>query len=748
MNLILKRFLEVLDHHSIGGVTEVCVGIGGHRLQVGYFDSIENAVQNIETYNGKESIYISLNPVVQACLARANNRLMPTNYRTRDHDALRDSWFFIDIDPVRPTGISSTQDELEAALETSEAVYTFLVNAGIPQESTLTAISGNGAYILIRQPDYEITPEHTEIKKRLLNYVSELFSDARVEIDCKVFNPSRLIGALGTLKMKGDSMPERPHRCSEILTVGGAKFDPTLVQRVEPFDLYALAMKLLPAPQEHQRGVKGKPSSNGSSHFDIRDHSTILEDYHETTRGWAYCRCPSHQGKSKTSLFINLDKGSYGCFKGCTTEQIREAIGFPKPTSSSKNHSNTTASQPSLTSQASSGNSDDLPVRVICLGDVQAEDVKWLWFPRIPLGKLTLLEGDPGLGKSYLAFAIAAGVAAGRGLPDSDPTAPRNVLLLSAEDGLADTIRPRLDSMHADVSRIFALDGAIAFDEAGLLQVEAAILEHEPVLVVIDPLVAYLGAGVDLYRANETRAVMKKLARLAEKYCCAIVGIRHLTKAGKDRAIYRGIGSIDLTAACRSVLLAGCDPNDPDKRAIVHIKSNLAEMGESIGYEIRGGVFYWTGISSLTSEQIFAARTSEEKRTALLDAQDFLREVLADGERPEKEIRKEAHEAGISDATLNRAKKALKIKPVKRGQPGTQGQGWFWNLPKAFQNNPEEYHEKKDDHLRPNISDKGFSDRRLVEDDHLPVHDNLRDQKETFLIEPIPESDELEVIDL
>src|SRR5262249_46206155 len=178
-------------------------------------------------------------------------------------------------------------------------------------------------------------------------------------------------------------------------------------------------------------------------------------------------------------------------------------------------------------------------------------------------------------GKSWLMCAIATAIASGSGLPGMAQTEPRNVLMLSAEDGLGDTIRPRLDGMKADVSRIAALNEAIVFDDAGLLKVKAAIINsRQPALVIIDPLVAYLGAGVDLHRANETRVVMAALARIAEEYACAILAIRHLRKGSADRAIYRGIGSIDFVAAARSMLFVGEDPDKPNHRALVHCKSN------------------------------------------------------------------------------------------------------------------------------------------------------------------------------
>ena len=719
MNLTVQCFLRVLDHAGARGVTEVCVAPGSYDAKVGYFEDVERAVTTLLPYDRKANVYFSLNPVNPALLARANNRLIPARNRTTDADTWRDCWLLVDVDPVRPTGISSTQEELDAALEVLRSVYAFLLNAGVPARSTVVAMSGNGAYLLIRLLDYEPTPERIESKKQFLSFLSDLFTNERVQIDRKVFNPSRLIGAVGTVKCKGDAVAERPHRRSEILSVGGAEFDPSREQHVEPFDLYALAAPMLPKKRETQ--TRRAQSNGGSNRFDIREYIDLLEGYHETQRGWAHSRCPSHQGSGQTSFFVNTHTGAYGCFSGCTPEQIRAALGVVRPSktfdTSAHDHMSASSERPD--------------VRVIRLADVTPEKVKWLWWPRIPFGKLTMIEGDPGLGKSWLTCAIAAAVAQGRGLYGAEPTEPRNALMLSAEDGLADTIRPRLDSMRADVSRIFALDEAIVFDDAGLLRVEVAICEYKPAIVTVDPLVAYLGAGVDMHRANEIRQVMAALARIADKYQCAIVAVRHLTKSAQDRPIYRGIGSIDFVAACRSVLLVGADPNDRQRRALIHIKSNLAEMGESVGYEIRNGSFFWTGPSDLTAECILAPSVGEKRRTGAGEAEDFLQEALRFGPRPSEQVQKDARVVDISEWNLRKARRKLGIKPRKVGQPGDKDQQWLWELPNTVvgesQGEIEDAEEKTSAHLRANPDEKDSKTAYLPEDEGKIPSPHLRD---------------------
>jgi putative DNA primase/helicase len=242
---------------------------------------------------------------------------------------------------------------------------------------------------------------------------------------------------------------------------------------------------------------------------------------------------------------------------------------------------------------------------LISMADVEPEPVTWLWEPYIPLGKVTILEGDPGEGKTWLALTIAAAVSCGRTPYSGEPRSPADVIYLTAEDGLGDTLRPRLEVSGADLTRIHCLTGwASTMDDgkevsgcvtlADVELLEQVLADRRPALLVIDPLQAYIGAQVDIHRANETRPILTGLAVLAARYGCAILIIRHLSKASQDRAVYRGLGSIDFSAAVRSVLMAGKNPERPadtSSHVMAHAKSNLAPIGESLTYETREGRF-------------------------------------------------------------------------------------------------------------------------------------------------------------
>jgi len=231
MNTQLRAFLRALGHVEAGGVTEVCVFRGGKKpTHVGYFDDLEKAAKAIEAHDGKGNIFVTLNPAKRELLARYNNRLVKGSYenpaeRTKDTDILCDSWFLLDVDPKRASGISSTDEELGLALDVAKAARDWLLSAGVSASAILTAQSGNGAYVLVRLPDYEVTAQRTETKKALVNRIADLFDNARVEIDRTVFNPARLVCALGTMKVKGENITERPHRRSGIRTIAGEAYD-------------------------------------------------------------------------------------------------------------------------------------------------------------------------------------------------------------------------------------------------------------------------------------------------------------------------------------------------------------------------------------------------------------------------------------------------------------------------------------------------------------------------------------------
>jgi hypothetical protein len=325
------------------------------------------------------------------------------------------------------------------------------------------------------------------------------------------------------------------------------------------------------------------------------------------------------------------------------------------------------------------------------LSQVEAREVDWFWKPYLAKGMLAMLSGDPGAGKTFVALAIAAAATTGRVPHTQEPCEPGNVLYLSIENSAECVLRPRFDALGGNPDRFQLLKGSVSgsgenaergavwLSDQALLR--AAFEATKPILVVVDPIQSYLGKEVDAHRSNETRPVLDGLARLAEEFRCCILLVRHLSKSQTGRAIHRGLGSIDLTGAVRTELLAGTSGNDAQQRALVQIKNNLGQFGDSLGYSIDDGIFRWTGKSDLTAASLLAAEPGSDESSALGEAKEFLREILHAGPRKEPDVMAEATQAGISKSTLKRAKKQLGIHSRKSGMQD----GWMWTLSKEDQ---------------------------------------------------------------
>lgn len=317
------------------------------------------------------------------------------------------------------------------------------------------------------------------------------------------------------------------------------------------------------------------------------------------------------------------------------------------------------------------------PLKLINMDEVTTVPVKWLWKPYIPFGKITIIQGDPGEGKTTLALAVAAALSCGKMLPgDTEPREPMNIIYQTAEDGLADTIKPRLEAANADCSHILVIDESK--EELSMIdeRIEEAIRLTQTKLVILDPIQAYIGANVDMHRANEIRPVMAKLGRIAETYGCAVVLIGHMNKASGQKCAYRGLGSIDIPAVARSLLIVGKLKNDPSKRVMSHAKSSLAQNGQSLVFQINEhSGLEWCGTIDLTADQFLEdGGTSVSK---LESAKQFLLDILADGAKSQKEIQSAAEEMEFGIRTLKSAKTALGVKSIKVGE------GWLWQLPEV-----------------------------------------------------------------
>lgn len=316
-------------------------------------------------------------------------------------------------------------------------------------------------------------------------------------------------------------------------------------------------------------------------------------------------------------------------------------------------------------------------LKLIQMSQVEVEKIQWVWYPYIPYGKITVVQGDPGEGKTTFVLALIALLTKGEPLPEEENAVePINVIYQTAEDGLADTIKPRLLSVGADCERVLVIDENEIELTLSDERLEQAIRQTGAKVIVLDPIQAYLGGDVDMHRANEIRPIMKRLALLAERTGCAVILIGHMNKMGGAKSAYRGLGSIDIRAAVRSVLVVGRVKDEPTLRIVAHDKSNLAPEGKSIAFELDPDTgFHWKGYCETTVDELLCGNGSLLSKTA--QAEKLLKDLLSEGEMLSEEITSQAKELDISNRTLKIAKQNIGVKSFRKGDK------WYSSLPRG-----------------------------------------------------------------
>ena len=299
-------------------------------------------------------------------------------------------------------------------------------------------------------------------------------------------------------------------------------------------------------------------------------------------------------------------------------------------------------------------------VEIIRMSEVDTQIVEWLWEPYIPFGKVTIVQGNPGEGKTTFALRLAAACTNRKPFPHMAAHEPFNVIYQTAEDGLGDTIKPRLMEAEADLDRVLVIDesnqGLSLSDE----RIERAIRQTGARLIILDPIQAYVGEKTDMNKANEIRPMFRRLAEIAERTGCAVILIGHLNKATGGQSAYRGLGSIDFRAAARSVLLIGRVKREPNVRVIVHDKSSLAPEGKPIAFCLDPETgFSWIGEYDITADELLSG-AGGNTATKTEQAERLILDLLADGkELASEDIVKAAAEAGISERTVQNAKRNM-----------------------------------------------------------------------------------------
>jgi len=687
----IVRAVETLS--DPGDVVELRA-IKNGSTAAGYFD--DTGILSREAAKLDEqgfTVYITANPTNPALLSRAANRIKrPLKETTSDRDVLRRRWLLVDFDPVRPAGVSSTDKEKEAAFGRAREVYGALRRRGWPEP--VAADSGNGAHLLYAV-DLPNDADSLGLVRRVLEALSFKFSDGRVTVDTSTSNAARIWKLYGTTARKGDSTEDRPHRPSRLLKVPEERVE------VGREQLEALAAS---KPEPARKGSQGL----GASEFDleawISGHGVPVRREGPWQQGgyrWVIKECPWNGHSDNSAYIVRFPGGAVaaGCHHdSCQGYGWRELREHYEPGAYEHRYERNRYGPASVPAGQHG----------VLLSEIEPERVRWLWEGRIALGKLNLVDGDPGTGKSAATTDLAARVTAGKPWPDGAECRAGGVVILSAEDGLADTIRPRFDAAGGDPSKAVALstvpdsegnERQIALPD-DLHVIEAAIERVGALLVVIDPLMAFTSGEVNTHRDQDVRRMLAPVARMAERTGAAVVVVRHLNKATGGNALYRGGGSIGIVGAARSGLLIAKHPEADGRRVLASIKSNLAAPAHSLVFGLsstEGGAVRvdWKGESNLDASALLSAPTDHEERSALSEAQEFLREILAEGPVLAKDAQEEARGPGIAERTLKRAKSSLGVIAERKGEPGQQGGGrWYWRLPEVKGAKPEGWHSK------------------------------------------------------
>lgn len=656
--------------HSSGEVVELRALHAGRAGTVcGYYDNAGLLARDAAQWDGRApGVYVTLQAIEPALLARARNRVVErARCTTGDSDVLAYRWLPIDLDPVRPSGIPSTDTEHDTALAHAREVRGWLVEElGFPFDSIVLADSGNGAHVLVRI-DESADATTRALINRCLAAIDLRWTTAAVVVDISVANPARIWRLYGTLTRKGDTTVDRPHRRSRLLDTPNTI---TIASR----DMLERLAALAPV-DENSRGAR--PAGRALDIAGWLDHAGIEV---ARTRPWQggtiyeLDGCPMDDTHERDRAAYVGQFASGAAFAGCrharciwNWHDLRERFE-PR------------ATRDSAAKDAKSKGSE--VASFVILSTVERQTVPWLWQGKIPLSRPTVLDGDPDTGKSTIAFDIAARVTTGRPMPFEDaPLIPAGgIVILSAEDDAADTIRPRIEAAGGDSRRVavFKLENLPDLDDDGLARIEEAILAVNAKLVIVDPLMAFIPDKRDTHRDHQIRRAMRPLFALSARTGAAILVLRHLNKSEGSNAKYRGGGSIGITGAVRSGMLAAPDPDDPNRRVLARVKCNLAPWWPSLQYELAPAdgcaVVRWIGESPHRADDLLAS--PGQRQRPIDDAVDFLETELARGPRPETEIRAKASLAGITKRTLDRAKKELGVESKKRGMGA-----WYWHLP-------------------------------------------------------------------
>jgi hypothetical protein len=702
----------------------------------GYFNdptTAARAVSELDASDRPPAIYVTLNPVKSDLLARATNRLKDKAAETTgDHQIPRRRRFLIDPDPGRDAGMSSTDEEMEAARRLATAIREALKAAGWPD--AIQTMSGNGAGI-VYAIDLPNDAESEALIDRCLKALAARYDGAEpgVTIDQSVKNAARITKIPGTLARKGDDfrgaagIPARPWRRSYIDHFPDEGL--VTVSRELLEQLAAEAPK--PAPQSEQpRRINGH-RVNGAARFETFEHTAdgvraYLERHGVTVKGMQtkagaiflnLDRCPVNPaidsgGNNDLSVIVGTDgkigyRNLHNRGNGMTWENVREALepGYTahvadaRSREQSRQRSKATP-EPAPTANGQAGREAEIEgtrpiLKWAC--DVEVKRIEWLWERKLALGKINLICGEPGVSKSTLTTDLTARVTTCSPMPDGTPGVFGTVIIASAEDDQSDTIVPRLKEAGADLNKVVFLDGVSLPGENGARHERSFTLEHIAILadtiksmgdcklVVIDPVSAFL-ADADSHKNAEIRGLLAPLSKLAAEFGVCILLVTHLNKAAGGKAINRAMGSLAFVAAARSAWLVVKDQNNDRRRLFLPIKNNIGDDTSGMAFGVVGEevprIIWEHDRVTMKADQALASPEDEDRRTgpepaAKNAAIGWLAELLADGPVESAKVKEEAKAAMVAWATVRRAQESIGIKPYKEPFGGA----WMWKLP-------------------------------------------------------------------
>lgn len=662
----------------------------GKRSDVGYYDgnNREALAKAAAQLNGQSAVYVTLNPIDQQLISRHANRVETyAKESVTDSNVISRRWLLVDVDPVRPKNTPATDDQLSQAKVRARAIFSYLRQAG--WSDPVTADSGNGVHLLYRI-DLPNDDASRDLIKGVLQTLAKQFDTPTISVDQSVFNAGRIVKLYGTVANKGDHTDAAPWRQSRITYV------PENIDIVTREQLQALVPAAQVQPPRQQQ-------SPVTSSFDFEAFMGRLgidyqQDHHGGRERYKLARCPFNpdHGPGESAIFRGSD-GVLG-FKcqhnSCADKSWRDVRTLIDGDVSTRRM------EPA--NKGSEGPTEESESRLLVVrgSNIRIRPIDWLWNGYLAQGKLHILAGAPGTGKTTIAGALAAILTSGTRWPDGTVADVGDVAVWSGEDDPEDTLAPRFIAAGADMQRIHFISavntdaGKRSFDPATDMASLKSYIQQNPhiKLLIVDPVVSAV-AG-DSHKNTEVRRNLQPLVDLGQECQCAILGISHFSKGtgGKD-PVERVTGSIAFGALARIVLATAKVEDDslPEgTRLFARAKSNIGSDTGGWYYRMNTitlkqdpdilttEILWGDQVEGSARELLASADAMDENGgSALEEAKQFLESELALEAVPAKKIMTLARQNGISDRTLKRAKSTLKIKSKKSGLDV----GWCWHLP-------------------------------------------------------------------